>query len=110
MPIRRSTDPFDYSMWLIYFVRAFQGSLDANLSPYVTSDFDSHSLLPVISIISAAMSAAVFMPLTKVLNIWDRSIGFIIMAMFATLGLILSASCNDVETYAASQVCKAVWK
>ncbi|KAF7193616.1 Siderophore iron transporter mirB [Pseudocercospora fuligena] len=91
-------------MWLLYFVNAFQSSITSNLSAYVTSAFASHSLLPVISVVSSVMGAACYMPLAKILNLFDRSVGFAAMVIFATIGLILSATCNDIETYCASQV------
>ncbi|KAL1876683.1 hypothetical protein Plec18167_005091 [Paecilomyces lecythidis] len=91
-------------MFLIYFVNAFQSSITNNLSAYVTSGFESHSLIPVIYIVSNVMSAATYMPVAKILNLWDRSIGFLLMATFATIGLVLSATCNDIATYCASQV------
>ncbi|WVQ83191.1 hypothetical protein IAT38_005330 [Cryptococcus sp. DSM 104549] len=91
-------------MFLLYFVNAFQSSITSNLSAFVTSDFESHSLIPVIAIVSNVMSAASYMPVAKMLNLWDRSVGFAIMTGFATLGLILSATCSDIGTYCASQV------
>nr|ODN94626.1 siderophore iron transporter MirB [Cryptococcus depauperatus CBS 7855] len=91
-------------MFLLYFVNAFQSSITSNLSAYVVSDFESHSLIPVISIVSNVMGAAVYMPLAKALNLWDRSIGFAVMATFATIGLVLSATCTDIAIYCASQV------
>ncbi|WWD20464.1 hypothetical protein CI109_104940 [Kwoniella shandongensis] len=91
-------------MFLLYFVNAFQSSITGNLTAYVTSGFEAHSLIPVISIVSGVMSAAAYMPIAKILNLWDRSIGFAIMATIATIGLILSATCTNIETYAASQV------
>lgn len=94
-------------MFLLYFVNGFQSSITNNLSAYITSDFESHSLLPVIAIVTSVMGAATYMPLAKILNLWDRSIGFSIMAGFATLGLILSATCNSIETYCAAQVSQA---
>ncbi|KAJ9295821.1 hypothetical protein DTO271G3_5844 [Paecilomyces variotii] len=91
-------------MFLLYFVNAFQSSITSNLSAYVTSGFESHSLIPVIYVVSSVMSAATYMPVAKILNLWDRSIGFLLMAVFATVGLILSATCTDIATYCASQV------
>ncbi|KAL1749002.1 major facilitator superfamily domain-containing protein [Schizophyllum fasciatum] len=91
-------------MFGLYMVNAFQSSITSNLSAFVTSDFESHSLLPVIAIVSNVMSAATYMVVAKVLNLWDRSIGLAVMTMFATLGLILSATCKDIGTYCASQV------
>lgn len=91
-------------MWLLYFINGFNQSLDGSLSAYVTSDFESHSLVPLISVISSVMSAATYMPLAKVLNLWDRSVGFGAMAILATLGLILTAVCDNVATYCAARV------
>lgn len=91
-------------MFLLYFVNAFQSSITGNLSAYITSGFEEHSLLPVIVVVSSIMGSATYMPLAKVLNLWDRSIGFIVMAGFATLGLILSATTTNIYTYCAAQV------
>ncbi|KAL4870098.1 hypothetical protein BDV12DRAFT_166587 [Aspergillus spectabilis] len=91
-------------MFLLYSVNAFQSSITSNLSAYVTSGFESHSLIPVIYIVSSVMSSATYMPLAKVLNVWDRSIGFLVMVAFATVGLLLSATCTGITTYCISQV------
>lgn len=97
-------EPHSYSMWLLYAVNAFQSNVTSNLSAYVTSDFEQHSLLPVAYIVSSAISAAIYLPLAKVLDLWGRAEGFTIMASMATLGLILMASCNSIQTFAAAQV------
>ena len=67
-------------MFLLYFVNAFQSQITSNLGAYVTSGFEAHSLIPVISVVSSVMSAAAYMPIAKLLNIWDRSAGFLLMA------------------------------
>lgn len=95
-------------MWCIYCVNAFQSNITGNLSAYITSGFEAHSLLPVISIISSIMGAATYMPLAKVLNLWDRTVGLLIMLCFFLLGLILSATCNSIGTYCAAQVFYAI--
>lgn len=78
--------------------------MTANLTAYVTSSFSEHSLIPVISIVSNVMSAAAYMVIAKVLNLWDRSYGYLAMMALATLGLILSAACTNIYAYCASQV------
>lgn len=92
------------SIWLLYFVNAFQSSILYNLLPYVTSEFESHSLLNVIYIVANAMSAATYIPLSKILDVWGRAQGFLIMATFATLGLILMATCHNLPTFCAAYV------
>ncbi|KAH8736144.1 major facilitator superfamily domain-containing protein [Ilyonectria robusta] len=91
-------------MWLLYFVNAMQSSILSNLTPYVTSSFESHSLLTVISVVADAMSAAMYIPISKILDVWGRAEGFLIMTIFATLGLILMATCNDIYTFCAADV------
>ncbi|CRL21636.1 Sucrose/H+ symporter, plant [Penicillium camemberti] len=91
------------SMWLVYFVNNLNSSLTANLSAYITSDFSEHSLLTVITVITSVMGAACLMPVAKVLNLFDRTVGFVIMLGIAIMGLIMMAACNNITTYCAAQ-------
>lgn len=91
-------------MWSLYLVNAFQSSITGNLTPFVTSSFDQHSLLTVIYIVSNSMTAAVYIPMAKVLDVWGRAEGFITMASISTLGLVLMAVCTNLSTFCAAQV------
>ncbi|KIY02720.1 uncharacterized protein Z520_01185 [Fonsecaea multimorphosa CBS 102226] len=91
-------------MFLLYFVNAMQSSILYNLVPFATSAFETHSLLTVIYIVSNSMSAAIYIPLAKMLDIWGRAEGFLLMVAFSTLGLILMASCSGLSTFCAAQV------
>jgi MFS family permease len=93
-----------FSMWFLYLTNAFQSSITANLTPYVTSGFEQHSLLTVIQIVSNSMAAAVYIPTAKLLDLWGRAEGFAVMVCFATLGLILMAACRSLATFCAAQV------
>ncbi|KAG2225569.1 hypothetical protein INT45_013680 [Circinella minor] len=92
------------NIWFLYFVNAFQSSILYNLLPYVTSEFSTHSLLNVIYIVASAISAAIYIPLAKVLDLWGRAEGFLIMVTFATLGLVMMAACNNLPTFCAAYV------
>jgi hypothetical protein len=48
--------------------------------------------------------AACVMPIAKVLNLWDRTLGICIMVLIAIMGLIMMACCNNIATYCAAQV------
>lgn len=48
--------------------------------------------------------AACVMPIAKVLNLWDRTLGICIMVLIAIMGLIMMAGCNNIATYCAAQV------
>ncbi|KAF3041919.1 hypothetical protein E8E12_007317 [Didymella heteroderae] len=91
-------------MWMLYLTNAFQSSITGNLTPYVTSEFEEHSLLTVINIVSNSMAAAVYIPTAKLLDLWGRAEGFCVMVGFATLGLILMAASKSLYTYCAAQV------
>ncbi|ETN46741.1 uncharacterized protein HMPREF1541_00930 [Cyphellophora europaea CBS 101466] len=91
-------------MWSLYLVNAFQGSITGNLTPFVTSSFEEHSLLTVIYIVSNSMTAAVYIPMAKILDIWGRAEGFLTMAGISTLGLVLMAVCTNLSTFCAAQV------
>ncbi|RDL33293.1 MFS transporter, SIT family, siderophore-iron:H+ symporter [Venustampulla echinocandica] len=91
-------------MWSLYCVNAFQSSILSNLVPFVTSDFETHSLLTIIYIVSNSMTAALYIPLAKILDLWGRAEGFVIMVSFATLGLIMMAGCNGLATFCVAQV------
>ncbi|PYI31847.1 MFS general substrate transporter [Aspergillus indologenus CBS 114.80] len=90
-------------MWMLYFVSGLNNNLTANLSAYITSDFSAHSLLTVISIVTSVMGAACLLPIAKVLNLWDRTVGLGIMVLIAMMGLIMMAGCNNIATYCAAQ-------
>jgi hypothetical protein len=91
-------------MFLLYFINYFQQSISSSLGPYITSDFEAHSLVPLIGVISSVMGAATYMPLSKILNMFDRWVGFALMVALATLGLIMTASCDSIGTYCAATV------
>ncbi|CAO1638368.1 unnamed protein product [Parajaminaea phylloscopi] len=90
--------------WAIYFVRAFESTITGNLGPYILSDFSEAPLVTTISTVANVLSGALLMPIARMLNTWDRGHGFALMATLATLGLVLSAACNNIYAYAASQV------
>ncbi|PWN31156.1 siderophore iron transporter [Jaminaea rosea] len=92
------------SMWCLYLVRAFESNLTANLGAYIVSGFEEHSLIPVIGIVSGIMGAATAMPVAKMLNVWDRGYGFLVMILLSLIGLILSAATTNIYTYCAAQV------
>jgi len=78
--------------------------MSAALTPYVTSSFQEHSLTATVSIVSSLMSGLCILPLAKIVDIWGRPNGFICSVFLSTVGLIMMAACQNVETYAAAQV------
>ena len=61
--------------------------------------------MTTIPIVAKAMTAAVYIPMAKMLDVWGRAESFLLMVGFATLGMILSAAAEDLYTFSAAQVC-----
>lgn len=91
-------------IWLTYFVQGLVSGVSGSLLPFVTSDFALHSLTPTTSILSSVIGGVTNLSIAKVLDIFGRPQGFLLCVVLCVLGLIMSASCNNVEAYAASQV------
>ncbi|KAK3202588.1 hypothetical protein GRF29_154g115386 [Pseudopithomyces chartarum] len=91
-------------MWIIYFVQGLAGSVGGALLPYVTSAFAMHSLTATTGVVSAIIGGISNLSIAKILDVFGRPQGFFIAAVIATIGLIMSAACTNVEMYSASQV------
>ncbi|KAL5052173.1 hypothetical protein BDW71DRAFT_213067 [Aspergillus fruticulosus] len=91
-------------IWVIHFIMAFASGMISNLTPFVTSSFAEHSLTATTSIISSLASGLIKLPYAKLMDIWGRPQGFALMVGSMTIGLIMMAGCNSVETYCAAQV------
>ncbi|KAF5238436.1 hypothetical protein FAUST_5493 [Fusarium austroamericanum] len=91
-------------IWLVYFVQGLVGGISGALLPYVTSDFAMHSLTATTSVMSSVIGGVTNLSIAKTLDVFGRPQGFMFCAIIATIGLIMSAACNNVEAYAASQV------
>jgi hypothetical protein len=92
------------SLWLLFLTNGFKNAILYSLTPYATSSFSSHSLLTVIEIVASAMAAALYIPVAKMLDVWGRAEGFLVMLGFSTLGLILMAVSKNLPTFCAAQV------
>ncbi|KAL6886974.1 major facilitator superfamily domain-containing protein [Trichoderma evansii] len=91
-------------IWVIYFVDTMQQGATGTLTPWVTSAFEEHSLTPTVNVISSIIGGVWKLTLAKILDIFGRPQGYAVSIMFTTLGLIMMAACQNVETYAAAQV------
>lgn len=92
-----------YSMWLIQFFMSYASSTSSTLSYYVTSSFQEHSLTALTSVISSIVAGIWKLPYAKIMNIWGRPFALCLGVGIYVLGLILMASCNNVQAYCAAQ-------
>jgi MFS family permease len=91
-------------IWITYFVQGLVSGVSGSLLPYVTSAFAEHSLTPTTNILSAVIGGVTNLSIAKVLDIFGRPQGYLLCIVLCVIGLIMSATCNNVEAYAASQV------
>ncbi|GME51750.1 putative abc multidrug transporter protein [Neofusicoccum parvum] len=75
-----------------------------NLLPYVTSDFKKHGLLTTTNVVASIVGGVCRLPIAKIIDIWGRVEGFLLMVLIMVIGLIMMAVCNDVQTYSAATV------
>ncbi|KAF1945136.1 siderophore iron transporter mirB [Clathrospora elynae] len=90
-------------MWLIQFFMSFASSCSGTLGPYVTSSFQQHSLTALTGVISGIVAGIWKLPYAKILNIWGRPFALCLGVALYVLGLVLMASCNNVQAYCAAQ-------
>ncbi|KAJ5794607.1 Major facilitator superfamily domain general substrate transporter [Penicillium paradoxum] len=91
-------------IWLLTLVNNLKSSVVYSLSAYATSSFAGHSLLTVVSIVSSAMTGAVYIPMAKALDLWGRAESLLLMVVFCILGIVLLASSQNLPTYCAGEV------
>ncbi|OQO05810.1 hypothetical protein B0A48_09905 [Cryoendolithus antarcticus] len=83
----------EFLIWFIYFVNAMEQGMTGNLTPYVTSSFQLHSLTAATSIMSSIIGGLFKLPLAKIIDVWGRPQGFLTMTACLTLGLVMIAAC-----------------
>ncbi|CAI7663836.1 unnamed protein product [Penicillium manginii] len=88
-------------LYLVSFVDALLTSVQTSLNPYVTSFFNQHGLLAVVGVVSTILGGSSKLTLAKIVDIWGRVEGFLFMLFLITIGLIVKATCNNVQAYTA---------
>lgn len=91
-------------IYLIFIINSLQEQMVGSFSVFVTSTFALAPLTATTGIISSIIGGLTRLPIAKILDVWGRPQGFALMVFCLTLGLIIMAACNNVETYAAGQV------
>ncbi|KAH8204339.1 hypothetical protein TruAng_001502 [Truncatella angustata] len=91
------------TLW-VTFVLIFTLYIVDALSPYVTSYFSKHGLLANLNIPSRIIGGVVLLPVSKIIDLRGRTEGFIGSIFLIVIGMIMKATCQNVETYAAAQI------
>jgi MFS family permease len=90
-------------IWLVCFVMAMLGSVTDALSPYVTSSFSQHGLLSTVNIAARIIAGVLTLTIAKLIDIRGRMEGLIGAVFLVVIGMIMKATSQNVETYAAAQ-------
>ncbi|KAK2031990.1 major facilitator superfamily transporter [Colletotrichum zoysiae] len=90
-------------LYLVSFTDGLLQSVEGNLTAYVTSSFGHHGLLATTSIVSTILGGVCQLTIAKIIDIRGRAEGFVGMIFLVTIGMIMMAVCQNVETYAAAQ-------
>ncbi|XP_014553622.1 hypothetical protein COCVIDRAFT_29193 [Bipolaris victoriae FI3] len=91
-------------VWLIEFILTWTSGTVGTLTPYITSSFREHSLTALTGVIASIVGGLWKLPYAKIMNVWGRPPALCLGVAFTTVGLIMMAACNNVQTYCAAQV------
>lgn len=91
-------------IWVCFFMLAFQSSIGNNVIYNAYSEFSTASQVSTASILASIIGGVLKLPIAKILNIWGRAEGFLVFVGVYLLGIIVIASCNGPNGYAAGYV------
>jgi MFS family permease len=77
-------------------------TVQSTLIPYITSAFDQHGLLATTGIVATILGGVCNLTIAKIIDIWGRVEGFLVMLLLVVIGMIMKATCTNVEMYAAA--------
>lgn len=75
---------------LVIFGTGLESQASSNLLPYATSEFSEHALVSTVGISSSFIAGVARIPTAKLVDLWGRGEGFVLMSALATLGVCVS--------------------
>lgn len=91
-------------IWVAYFMLALQQSIGLNVQYYAYSSFQSAPEISTANILGTIIGGVLTLPIAKILNLWGRAEGFLIFIVVYLVGIVILASCNGPDSYAAGYV------
>jgi len=99
------------ALWITYigvclltYTTSLAQSTVGTYEPYVTSDFNKHSLISAVTVTSSVLTAVVKPPMAKIGDTFGRTTAFVISTLFYTIGLIMISTSHNASTYVGSQI------
>jgi len=83
---------------------AFQQSIQGTATVAAYADFSTAPAITTASILANIIGGVLKLPIAKTLNLWGRAEGFLAMFAVYMLGIIILASSNGPDSYAAGYV------
>ncbi|UNI16000.1 Siderochrome iron transporter 2 [Purpureocillium takamizusanense] len=91
-------------IWVCFFMLAFQQSILGYASFAAYADFKTAPAITTASILSNIIGGVLKLPIAKTLNVWGRAEGYLVFLGVYLLGIVVLASCNGPDGYAAGYV------
>lgn len=91
-------------IWVCFFMLAFQSAIGSVLMQYAYADFVSAPEIATAGILATVIGGVLKLPIAKILNLWGRAEGFVVFVIIYLLGIIIIASSNGPNSYAAGYV------
>ncbi len=83
---------------------ALQSAIGNNVIYYAYAEFSAAPSVATASILASIIGGVLKLVIAKMLNIWGRAEGFLVFVGVYLLGIIIIASCNGPNGYAAGYV------
>lgn len=91
-------------LYLMVFAVSLESQVTVGLIAFATSAFKAHSLVSTVSVVQAVFLSVVKPPMAKIADVFGRFEAFSISVFLVTIGYIMSAASDNVQTYAASAI------
>ncbi|KAI5365877.1 Putative major facilitator superfamily, MFS transporter superfamily [Septoria linicola] len=91
-------------IWVCFFMLAFQSSVMSYASVAAYSSFSTAPAYTTAQILATIIGGVLKLPIAKLINIWGRTEGYVTFFFIYLLGILIIASSNGVNSYAAGYV------
>ena len=85
-----------HRIYLYTYIDGLMYNTVSNLERYITSDFAAHELMNTIYLLQNIFGAVSTLVISKIINIWGRIEGLVIMVIFFIIGASLSLSLSQI--------------
>ncbi|KAJ6147625.1 hypothetical protein N7497_009607 [Penicillium chrysogenum] len=91
-------------IWICTFMLAFHSNISGFLINYIQGGFKTAPQVSTSYILANVVGGVLKLPLGKTLNLWGRAEGLVFSTGIYLIGMIILASCNGPDGYAAGYV------